>query len=178
MTTPLFAVYFQRPLWTIISYFSSTRVKCEKNYDEIPCKGELYIHLSREEAIYPVKAMASAIINSSICSPLILSLLLFFSSSILSSISHADARHVPYTPTISSIVSEELFNSTFLHKDDSACPAKGFYTYSSFVQAAQCFPRFGNTGGLATRKREVAAFLAQISHETTGIYINLGFMHT
>ncbi|WOK96054.1 chitinase 10 [Canna indica] len=69
---------------------------------------------------------------------------------------------------ISAIVSEELYNSLFLHKDDNACPAKGFYPYSSFIAAARCFPAFGRTGDLSTRKREVAAFLAQISHETTG----------
>uniref|UniRef100_A0ACD5W4J2 Uncharacterized protein n=1 Tax=Avena sativa TaxID=4498 RepID=A0ACD5W4J2_AVESA len=70
---------------------------------------------------------------------------------------------------ISSIVSEEDYASLFLHKDDAACPARGFYNYSSFVSAAESFPEFGNTGRKKdTRRREVAAFLAQISHETTG----------
>ncbi|CAA6653835.1 unnamed protein product [Spirodela intermedia] len=69
---------------------------------------------------------------------------------------------------VSSIVSEATYNSLFLHKDDSVCPARGFYPYSAFVQAARRFPLFGAYGDLATRKREVAAFLAQISHETTG----------
>lgn len=71
-------------------------------------------------------------------------------------------------PLISNLVSKELFAAIFLHKDDNACPAKGFYTYDSFIQATSSFPRFGNVGSLATRKREIAAFLAQISHETTG----------
>lgn len=70
--------------------------------------------------------------------------------------------------SISSLVSKKLFDSIFLHKDDAVCPANGFYTYDSFVQATRCFPRFGNTGSSTTRKREIAAFLAQISHETTG----------
>ncbi|KAL2535197.1 Chitinase family protein [Forsythia ovata] len=70
--------------------------------------------------------------------------------------------------SISSLVSKELYDSIFLHKDDTACPAKDFYTYESFIKASRYFPRFGNTGHLATRKREIAAFLAQISHETTG----------
>ncbi|KAJ6972706.1 hypothetical protein NC653_033110 [Populus alba x Populus x berolinensis] len=69
---------------------------------------------------------------------------------------------------ISSLVSKGLFDSIFLHKDNNACPAKGFYTYNSFIQASRCFPQFGRTGSSITRKREVAAFLAQISHETTG----------
>ncbi|KAL0541727.1 hypothetical protein IC582_021782 [Cucumis melo] len=69
---------------------------------------------------------------------------------------------------ISSLISEELFKTLFLHKDDSACPANGFYSYQAFIEATKRFPKFGTTGCLATRKREIAAFLAQISHETTG----------
>lgn len=72
---------------------------------------------------------------------------------------------------ISSIVTEEMFSRLFLHKDDTACPAHGFYNYSSFVSAAEWFPEFGSGAhhvDADTRKREVAAFLAQISHETTG----------
>ena len=76
----------------------------------------------------------------------------------------SEARRLP----ISSLVTKQLFAEIFLHKDDNACPAKDFYTYDSFIQATRRFPRFGNTGDLATRKREIAAFLAQISHETTG----------
>ncbi|VAI93917.1 unnamed protein product [Triticum turgidum subsp. durum] len=55
-----------------------------------------------------------------------------------------------------------------LHRNDGACQAKGFYTYDAFVAAAGAFPGFGTTGSTDTRKREVAAFLAQTSHETTG----------
>ncbi|KAL2325707.1 hypothetical protein Fmac_024765 [Flemingia macrophylla] len=69
---------------------------------------------------------------------------------------------------ISYLISQKLFDSIFLHKDDTACPAKSFYTYDSFIIASKSFPRFGTTGSLAMRKREIAAFLAQISHETTG----------
>ncbi|TKY61644.1 Chitinase 10 [Spatholobus suberectus] len=73
----------------------------------------------------------------------------------------------PYTP-VSSLISKTLFDTLFLHKDDTACPAKDFYTYDSFIRASKFFPAFGNSGCLTTRKREIAAFLAQISHETTG----------
>lgn len=102
---------------------------------------------------------------------LLLVLLISFSRSPFPSL--AEARYGSYGyPGVSSIVSEELFNSLFLHKDDSACPARGFYNYSSFIQATHCFPKFGNTGDLDTRKREIAAFFGQISHETTGmVYI-------
>ncbi|XP_047057355.1 chitinase 10-like [Lolium rigidum] len=81
----------------------------------------------------------------------------------------AEARYgAGQCSTVASIVSEELYSSLFLHKDDAACPAKGFYTYASFIRATRKFPKFGGAGDLVTRKREIAAFLAQISHETTG----------
>ncbi|XP_058082940.1 chitinase 10-like [Magnolia sinica] len=89
---------------------------------------------------------------------------LFFSChSLLSSIQSTEAYF-----SISALLPESLFNSIFLHKDNNACPAKDFYTYPSLIRAARCFPKFGNVGPLAIRKREIAAFLAQISHETTG----------
>lgn len=72
---------------------------------------------------------------------------------------------------ISSLITQKLFDSIFLHKDDTVCPANNFYTYSSFIKATECFPRFGNDGSILTRKREIAAFLAQISHETTGGWV-------
>uniref|UniRef100_A0A453TAR1 chitinase n=1 Tax=Aegilops tauschii subsp. strangulata TaxID=200361 RepID=A0A453TAR1_AEGTS len=80
----------------------------------------------------------------------------------------------PVTPTpsggggVSSIISRALFDRMLLHRNDGACQAKGFYTYDAFVAAAGAFPGFGTTGSTDTRKREVAAFLAQTSHETTG----------
>ncbi|KAI0488483.1 hypothetical protein KFK09_028316 [Dendrobium nobile] len=79
-----------------------------------------------------------------------------------------DARYKAYVNPISMLISEDLYKSIFLHKDDNACPAKGFYPYDAFITATECFPKFASTGCLDTRKRELAAFLAQISHETTG----------
>lgn len=69
---------------------------------------------------------------------------------------------------ICKLISKQLYDTIFIHKDNNACPAKGFYTYESFMEATRQFPRFGNEGSIVTRKREIAAFLAQISHETTG----------
>ena len=92
---------------------------------------------------------------------------LIFCSILLSFASNGvEARK--FVPAISYLISEDVFDSIFLHKDDNACPARNFYTYDSFIQATKRFPRFGNTGKLVTRKSEIAAFLAQISHETTG----------
>ncbi|XP_034683977.1 basic endochitinase-like [Vitis riparia] len=83
----------------------------------------------------------------------------------------------PSTPTptpsggggdISSLISNSLFEQMLKHRNDAACPGKGFYTYEAFISAAKSFGGFGTTGDTDTRKREIAAFLAQTSHETTG----------
>ncbi|KAJ9189453.1 hypothetical protein P3X46_000746 [Hevea brasiliensis] len=69
---------------------------------------------------------------------------------------------------LTSIISRATFNQMLKHRNDGGCPAKGFYTYDAFISAAKAFPTFGTTGDVATRKREIAAFFAQTSHETTG----------
>nr|ADN37756.1 chitinase [Morus alba var. multicaulis] len=81
----------------------------------------------------------------------------------------------PYVPPpppspddITNIVSESLFNEMLLHRNDDPNCAVGFYTYDGFVTAARRYPEFGATGTLEDRKREVAAFFGQTSHETTG----------
>nr|ABD92819.1 class Ib chitinase [Limonium bicolor] len=82
----------------------------------------------------------------------------------------------PTTPTptptqggdVSSIISQSNFDEMLKHRNDNACSGHGFYTYAAFISAAQSFPGFGTTGDTDTRKRELAAFLGQTSHETTG----------
>ncbi|URE04497.1 chitinase [Musa troglodytarum] len=69
--------------------------------------------------------------------------------------------------TVGSIIPKYLFEEMLKHRNDAACPAKGFYTYGAFVKAASSFPLFGTEGQNKTRKRELAAFFAQTSHETT-----------
>ncbi|KAF7827759.1 endochitinase A2 [Senna tora] len=66
------------------------------------------------------------------------------------------------------LISRDTFNQMLKHRDDGGCPARGFYSYDAFLQAARSFPGFASTGDTATRKREIAAFLGQTSHETTG----------
>lgn len=74
---------------------------------------------------------------------------------------------------ISSLISRDMFNQMLKHRNDAACPAKGFYTYDTFIAVANSFGAFGTTGSTEVRKREIAAFLAQTSHETTGILSKL-----
>ncbi|XP_058090711.1 basic endochitinase-like [Magnolia sinica] len=69
---------------------------------------------------------------------------------------------------LSSLIPQSLFEEMLKHRNDVACPANGFYTYDAFISAASAFPDFATVGDTETRKREIAAFLAQTSHETTG----------
>jgi predicted chitinase len=45
----------------------------------------------------------------------------------------------------------------------------GFYTYASLTAAMKSYPAFAKTGSDTVRKREAAAFLANVSHETGGL---------
>ncbi|MBK8264943.1 MAG: hypothetical protein IPK80_26845 [Nannocystis sp.] len=68
---------------------------------------------------------------------------------------------------LADILSEADWDALFLHKDDPACFGEN-YSYPGLIAAAADYPTFACEGDLARRRREVAAFLAQISHETTG----------
>ncbi|XP_047322537.1 basic endochitinase-like [Impatiens glandulifera] len=73
---------------------------------------------------------------------------------------------------ITTLISRNLFDQMLKHRNDDNCPGKGFYTYDSFIAAVKSFNDFASTGDINTRKREIAAFLAQTSHETTGGWIS------
>jgi chitinase len=60
---------------------------------------------------------------------------------------------------LASILSEATFNAIFPNRN-------GAYTYKGLLDAAQTYPAFAGTGDTAARKREVAAFLANVAHET------------
>jgi hypothetical protein len=65
-------------------------------------------------------------------------------------------------------LSKAMWDEMFKHITDPACKAASLYTYSNLLQATKSYPDFANSADDATNKRELAAFLAQISHETTG----------
>ena len=69
--------------------------------------------------------------------------------------------------SLADVLSPEMFSAMFLHQAETACNASAF-TYESLIRAAGQFPAFGTTGSDEARRREVAAFLANVSHETTG----------
>jgi hypothetical protein len=68
---------------------------------------------------------------------------------------------------LADILDQATWDAMFLHEDDPACFGS-VYTLQGLLDAAADYPTFACEGDEATRRREVAAFLAQISHETTG----------
>lgn len=69
----------------------------------------------------------------------------------------------PGTPNPSGfVVSEAQFNQMFPNRNP-------FYTYNGLVSALSAYPGFANTGDDTVKRREAAAFLANVSHETGGL---------
>ena len=70
------------------------------------------------------------------------------------------------------ILTKEEFDSIFKNplavNKDIWCPGYDFYNYEDFITATREYPLFGNEGSEEIKKREIAAFLANISRETTG----------
>ncbi|QMU69956.1 chitinase [Streptacidiphilus sp. P02-A3a] len=60
------------------------------------------------------------------------------------------------------VVSQSQFNKMFPSRNS-------FYSYQGLVDALGTYPGFTTTGDNGTRKREAAAFLANVSHETGGL---------
>ncbi|MEU3403230.1 glycoside hydrolase family 19 protein [Streptomyces sp. NPDC006670] len=60
------------------------------------------------------------------------------------------------------VVSEAQFNRMFPNRNP-------FYTYNGLVAALSAYPAFANTGDDTVKRREAAAFLANVSHETGGL---------
>ncbi|OWM66491.1 hypothetical protein CDL15_Pgr013708 [Punica granatum] len=53
----------------------------------------------------------------------------------LVSLSVSASRGRVQSEDISEIISRDLFNEMLKHRNDAACPAKGFYTYDAFIAA-------------------------------------------
>ena len=72
---------------------------------------------------------------------------------------------------ISKYLSKSTWNELF--RDHFQNALTDFYSYESLVSAASRFPEFLSKGSDEVKKRELAAFLANIAHETIGFrFIN------
>ncbi|PIN15007.1 putative chitinase [Handroanthus impetiginosus] len=66
---------------------------------------------------------------------------------------------------VSDIVTDAFFNN-IINQAVGSCPGKQFYTRAAFLQAVESYPQFGTTGSADDSRREIAAFFAQVTHET------------
>lgn len=73
-----------------------------------------------------------------------------------------------------SVVSKEFFNGIKAQDPDS-CEGKSFYTRNTFLTAVRFYPGFAHGGTEVEGKREIAAFFANVAHETgsKSIHYNL-----
>lgn len=64
--------------------------------------------------------------------------------------------------SVADLVTPEFFDG-IKNQAPATCEGKGFYTRDAFIAALNSYPEFGR----ADTKREVAAFFAHVTHETT-----------
>jgi hypothetical protein len=77
------------------------------------------------------------------------------------------------TTNVTKYLNEEEWNDLFPHRygiglKDFITHNPDFYSFKTFVAAAKIFPAFLSEGNEIIRKRELAAFLANIAQETSG----------
>lgn len=61
-----------------------------------------------------------------------------------------------------------MFQEMFRHIENDACQGGGVLTYECLVKATLMYPDFANSPNVDDNKRELAAWLGQMSQETTG----------
>jgi len=71
-------------------------------------------------------------------------------------------------PGVGSWFTEEHFAAFFPNINAPACTGANFFSHEALIQAAAHFPTFANSGNATQDRLELAAFLGQTSHETTG----------
>ncbi|RDG40013.1 chitinase [Streptomyces corynorhini] len=74
----------------------------------------------------------------------------------------SSAQQAPAAAADDFVVSEAQFDQMFPNRNP-------FYTYSGLTASLSAYPEFSGAGGDDVRKREAAAFLANVSHETGGL---------
>ncbi len=99
-------------------------------------------------------------------------LILFFCMALISKPGHSQ-RATSSPSEVSKYLTEASWNELFPHRygiglKDARHQNPDFYTFGSFVEAARHFPQFLAEGTVEIRKRELAAFLANIAQETSG----------
>ncbi|XP_028557322.1 chitinase 4-like [Dendrobium catenatum] len=65
------------------------------------------------------------------------------------------------------LVSQEFFDELTSLANPNCDQGNGFYTRDAFLNAWQSYPGFADSPSIDDSKREIAAFFAHVSHETT-----------
>jgi hypothetical protein len=98
---------------------------------------------------------------------------IFFFFTVFTPVSDYSQGPPPDSGSVSKFLTEKTWNELFPHRynvetKDPLQQNHDFYSFSSFVKAASRFPLFLSEGDERIQKRELAAFLANISQETSG----------
>jgi hypothetical protein len=72
------------------------------------------------------------------------------------------------TSNLTKLLTAKQWNVLFPNRYHIRDKKTDFYSYQNFLSAAKLFPEFLTAGDTGTQKRELAAFLANISQETSG----------
>nr|AHA62771.1 chitinase [Mirabilis jalapa] len=66
---------------------------------------------------------------------------------------------------VADVVTQPFFDS-IINQASGGCAGKGFYSRSSFINAASAYPKFAGEGTPTVGKQEIAAAFAHFTHET------------
>jgi hypothetical protein len=90
-------------------------------------------------------------------------------ASCLNAVKLTGVRPETCNKTVSDLVTVDVFEAMFNHRNDPTAHAQGFWTFDSFMDAAKIYEPlgFGSIGGLDIQNRELAAFFAHVAHETS-----------
>ncbi len=90
-------------------------------------------------------------------------------ASCLNAVKLTGVRPETCNKTVSDLVTVDVFEAMFNHRNDPTAHAQGFWTFDSFMDAAKIYEPlgFGSIGGLDVQNRELAAFFAHVAHSTS-----------
>jgi hypothetical protein len=90
-------------------------------------------------------------------------------ASCLNAVKLTGVRPETCNKTVSDLVTVDVFEAMFKHRNDPTAHAQGFWTFDSFMDAAKIYEPlgFGSIGGLDIQNRELAAFFAHVAHSTS-----------
>ncbi|KAL0867158.1 hypothetical protein Bca101_046276 [Brassica carinata] len=75
-----------------------------------------------------------------------------------------------FAPCANDVSVDEVFTQDFfdgiIRQAESSCTGIGFYSRGAFLEALESYSRFGRIGSVDDSRREIASFVANVTHET------------